>query len=517
MKRATTILALILALVMALGLAACGGGSQGGGGSKPAETEPKTLKVALSGEPTALCELIATGAQNSPTSYLLYDTLVWRNSQDGKVYPALADSWEIVDARTAIFHLNENAKAVDGSPITAEDVMFSLKSTRDSTSTLVSVYANYDLDASEIIDEHTIKIVASFDNSQIVNAMGNRNFLIYSKSLVEANGGFEGIAKTGAAATGPYKLVEWVSGDHITVARNENFRGEPGYYDTIELTFISDAATRAMALQSGQVDLIYGLPSALIADIEGTDGLQAMQTLSSSVTTMFFNGRDCEAVRDVRVRKAIAYAIDKDALVSVAFGGVARAADSVVPGNSPYYTPLDSYYNLDAAKQLMAEAGYADGLTLHVLALGTDGKLCEMLNNQLGQIGITLDLNLVDIPQLVGASQGGEYELFIFNVFGSDPGYSIHSLDGRRDSPRTENYSMLDDPSIYDKLDVVYSSTDLNAGKAAMHELDQWNAENFFTLPLIDNVSVFGAKKGIDGLYLDYNGMHAFYARFFEK
>ncbi len=515
MKRATTILALVLAVVMALGLAACGGGAQGGG--KTADQAPKTLKVALSGEPTALCELIATGAQNSPTSHLLYDTLVWRNSTDGKVYPALADSWEIVDSRTAIFHLNENAKACDGSPITAEDVMFSLKSTRDSTSTLVSVYANYDLDASEVIDEHTIKIVSSFDNSQIVNAMGNRNFLIYSKSLVEANGGFEGIAKTGAAATGAYKLVEWVSGDHITLARNEYFRGDPGYYDTIEFSFISDAATRAMALESGQVDFIYGLPSALIADIEGTEGLKAMQTLSSSVTTMFFNSRDCEALRDVNVRKAIAYAIDKDALVSVAFGGVARAADSVAPGNSPYYTAMDPYYNLDAAKQLLADAGYSGGLTLRVLALGSDGKLCEMLNNQLGQIGITLDLNLVDIPQLVGASQAGDYDLFIFNVFGSDPGYSIHSFDGRRDGPRLENYTMLDDPTIYDKLDTVYSSTDIEVGKAAMHELDQWNTENFFTLPLIDNVSVFGAKESIDGLYLDYNGMHAFYGKLFEK
>ena len=514
MKKATSILAMLLAIVMLLALAACGGGN---GGQKPADEGPKTLKVALSGEPTSLCELIATGAQNSPTSHLLYDTLVWRNSQDGKVYPALADSWEIVDSRTAIFHLNENAKAVDGSPITAEDVMFSLKSTRDSTSTLVSVYANYDLEASEIIDEHTIKIVASFDNSQIVNAMGNRNFLIYSKSLVEAAGGFENIAKTGAAATGAYKLVEWVAGDHITLARNENFRGEPGYYDTIELSFISDAATREMALKSGQVDFIYGLPPALISDVESVDGLKAMQTLSSSVTTMFFNCRDCEALRDVRVRKAIAYAIDKDALVSVAFGGIARAADSVVPKNSPYYTEMDPYFNLDAAKQLMADAGFGDGLTLKLLALQSDGKLCEMLNNQLGQIGITLDMNLVDIPQLVGASQAGDYELYIFNCFGSDPGYSIHSFDGRRDGPRFENFTMLDDPAIYDKLDTVYASTDIEVGKAAMHELDIWNTDNFFTLPLIDNVSVFGAKENIDGLFLDYNGMHPFYAKLFAK
>ena len=76
---------------------------------------------------------------------------------------------------------------------------------------------------------------------------------------------------------------------------------------------------------------------------------------------------------------------------------------------------------------------------------------------------------------------------------------------------------MLDDPTIYDKLDTVYSSTDIEVGKAAMHELDQWNTENFFTLPLIDNVSVFGAKESIDGLYLDYNGMHAFYGKLFEK
>jgi len=535
MKKATPILALLLAIVMVFGLTACGKspekpgtdnqvsqqtsepGNQQPDDQQPVDQGPKTLRVALSGEPTSLCELIATGAQNSPTSHLLYDTLVWRNSQDGKVYPALADSWEILDNRTAVFHLKKDAKAIDGSPITAEDVLFSLKSARDCTTTLVSAYVNYDIDACEIIDEHTIKIVASHDYSQIVNLLGNRNFLIYSKSLVEAAGGFEAIAQTGAAATGPYKLVEWIPGDHITLTRNEYYHGEPGYYDNIELYFISDGATRAMALQSGQVDFIYGLSPALIADIENAEGLKVIQTLSGSVLTMFFNARDNEALRDVRVRKAIAYGINKDAIVEVAYSGVARAADSLVPANSPYYTEMDPYYNPEEAKRLLAEAGYGDGLTLHLLALQSESKLCEIMNNQLAQIGINLDMTIVDVPNVVKASQAGEYDLFIFSRFGSDPSYSIYALDGRRPSPKEENFTMLDDPSIYNLLDIVYSSTDVNAGRAAMHELDLWNAENFFTLPLIDSISLFGAKENIDGVYLDYNGMHPFYGKLFEK
>lgn len=535
MKKATSILALLLAIVMVLGLAACGSAPEKPGpdapgseqpqqpGNQPSDDQqsadqgPKTLKVALGGEPTSLCELVATGAQNSPTSHMLYDTLVWRNSQDGKIYPALADSWEIVDNRTAIFHLNKNAKAVDGSPITAEDVLFSLKSTSECSTTLVSAYVNYDIDACEIIDEHTIKLVASHDYSQIVNLLGNRNFLIYSKALVEAAGGFDAISTTGAAATGAYKLVEWVSGDHITLTRNEYYHGEPGYYDNIEFYFISDNATRAMALQSGQVDFIYGLSPALIADIENTDGLKAMQTLSSSVLTMFFNARDNEALQDVRVRKAIAYGINKDAIVAVAYGGVARAADSLVPANSAYYTEMNPYYNPEEAKKLLADAGYGDGLTLHLLALQSESKLCEMMNNQLSQIGITLDMTIVDVPNVVKASQAGEYDLFLFSRFGSDPCYSVYALDGRRPSPKEENFTMLDDPSIYGLLDTVYGSTDVNEGKAAMHELDLWNAENFFTLPMIDSISVFGAKENIDGVYLDYNGMHAFYGKLFEN
>ena len=530
MKKATSILALLLALVMVFGLVACGGGGDAGTTNKPADQQqtdkpgnqkdeqpvaegPKTLKIGLSGEPTSLCELIATGAQNSPTSHMLYDTLVWRNSQDGKVYPALAESWEVVDNRTAIFYLNKDAKAVDGSPITAEDVLFSLKSTSECSTTLVSAYVNYDLDACEIIDEHTIKIVASHDYSQIVNLLGNRNFLIYSKSLVEAAGGFEAIAQTGAAATGAYKLVEWVSGDHITLARNEYYHGEPGYYDTVEFYFISDNATRAMALQSGQVDFIYGLTPALISDVENTDGLKAIQTLSSSVLTMFFNARDNKALQDVRVRQAIAYAINKDAIVAVAYGGVARAADSIVPANSAYYTEMAPYYNPDKAKELLADAGYGNGLTLHLLALQSESKLCEMMNNQLAQIGITLEMTIVDVPNVVKASQAGEYDLFLFSRFGSDPCYSVYTLDGRRPSPKEENFTMLDDPSIYGLLDTVYGSTDVAEGKAAMHELDLWNAENFYSVPMIDTISVFGAKEEIDGVYLDYNGMHAFYGK----
>jgi ABC-type transport system substrate-binding protein len=115
------------------------------------------------------------------------------------------------------------------------------------------------------------------------------------------------------------------------------------------------------------------------------------------------------------------------------------------------------------------------------------------------------------------ASQAGDYDLFLMSRFGSNANYSINALDGRHKGPASENFTMLDAPEIYSLLDTAYGSINLAAGKDAFHQLDVWNAKNFATLPLIDQVSLFGAKDYLDGLYLDYNGMHAVYGMLYKK
>ena len=222
------------------------------------------------------------------------------------------------------------------------------------------------------------------------------------------------------------------------------------------------------------------------------------------------------ALKDARVRKAIAYAIQKEALAMVAYDGHALPADSLAPRTSKYYEPMGDYYDLEAAKALLAEAGYADGFTLVVNALQSESKLCEVLQNQLAQIGITLELNLGDIPSWQQNAMSGSYDIYLMSRFGSQVFMTASALDGRR-GPLQENYSFVDDPSIYEAIDTVYGTTDIEKGKAAYTELMQWNLENFAVIPLVETATLFGAIDTIQNASLDYNGMQCMYGWLYEE
>lgn len=516
MKKLGLILALVMAVITIMGTAAT---------TLAAEpSEDATLRVGLAMEPTAICEVIAASSANCPFTHLLYDTLVAFDSRDQSIRPRLAESWEIAeDNKSAVIHLNPNATAVDGSPVTASDVVFSFKMASTAPNTLATQYVYYDVDNFEIIDDYTLVVKTYEPYAGIVHSLGNKNFGVFSEHLMEEAGGPEVCAKNGACATGAYKFVEWVEGDHITVERRDDYFGEKGYYKYITFYFIGDGSARAMSLQSGDVDFIYGLGTALVNDVAGTPGLQVVECQSNSIMTMHLNAGEGNenftpnpALKDVRVRKAIAYAIQKDAIAMVAYDGHALPADSLAPTTSKYYEPMGSYYDLEAAKALLAEAGYADGFTLVVNALQSESKLCEVLQNQLGQIGITLELNLGDIPSWQQSAMAGTYDIYLMSRFGSQVFMTAQALDGRR-GPLQENYSFVDDPSIYGLIDTVYGTTDTEEGKAAYTELMKWNLENFAVIPLVETATLFGAKDTIRNASLDYNGMQCMYGWLYEE
>jgi len=515
MKKIGILLAVLLTVVAVMGIATP---------AKAVEPSDKTLKVGLAMEPTAICELVAASSVNCPFTHLLYDTLVAFDSRDQTIRPRLADSWEIAeDSKSAVIHLNENATAVDGSPVTASDVVFSFKMAKEAPTTIATQYTYYDVDNFEIIDDHTLVIKTYEPYAGIVHSLGNKNFGVFSEHLMEEAGGPEVCAKNGACATGAYKFVEWVEGDHITLERRDDYFGEKGYYKYITFYFIGDGSARAMSLQSGDVDFIYGLGTALVNDVAGTPGLQVIECQSNAIMTMHLNTGEGNgdftpnpALKDARVRKAIAYAIQKEALAMVAYDGHALPADSLAPRTSKYYEPMGDYYDIEAAKALLAEAGYADGFTLVVNALQSESKLCEVLQNQLSQIGITLQLNLGDIPTWQQSAMAGTYDIYLMSRFGSQVFMTASALDGRR-GPLQENYSFVDDPSIYEAIDTVYGTTDIEKGKAAYTELMKWNLENFAVIPLVETATLFGAKDTIRNASLDYNGMQAMYGWLYEE
>ncbi len=293
--------------------------------------------------------------------------------------PNLAKSWTVSDdGLTWTFELVDNAKFHDGTPFNAEAVKWNFERWRFTTNPThwaESVFEYYEAmwngfdDASlitnvEATGEYEVTFTLSSPTGAMLNNLAMPMFAIHSPAAVEAAGAAYGTPEVGFSCTGPYKFVEWVSDDHVKLVRNADYWGEiPGNVDTILFRIIPDAAARFAALQAGEIDAFEQPNVEDISSIEGSDSMYIQMRGPLNVMYLAFSYRIKE-FRDVNVRKAIAMAINRQEIVDAFYPPGAVVATTMIPPSLWGYNPdVPAFeYDPDAAKALLAEAGYPDGI-----------------------------------------------------------------------------------------------------------------------------------------------------------
>ena len=194
--------------------------------------------------------------------------------------------------------------------------------------------------------------------------------------------------------TGPFICTEWEEGDHTSFEKNEDYWGEPASVDTVTIREVPEAGSRTAMLQTGEADMVYPMPADQIQAIEGNDDINVM-TADSNIMRYVTLNMNLEPLSDVRVRQAMNYAIDKEAYIQVMYAGNGTIASSVVPHIIPGYKEQEAYtYDLDKAKELMEEAGYADGFSLTLWGDNSTQEIKGMtfIQQQLAQINIEVEV-----------------------------------------------------------------------------------------------------------------------------
>jgi peptide/nickel transport system substrate-binding protein len=309
--------------------------------------------------------------------------------------PALAQSWEASeDGLTWTFQLVENATFHSGSPFNAEAVVWNFNRWRDTSHPQHFASQTFDyyqaqfngFDADSLITnveatgEFEVTFTLSGPLGAFLNNLAMPMFVLSNPAAVEAAGEAYGTPDVGFDCTGPYKFVEWVSDDHVTLTRNENYWGEvPGNVTDILLRVIPDPAARLAALQAGEIDA-YERPSVEDMDvISSTDGLRVELRPANNVQYLAFNYR-IQEFRNPLVRQAISLAINRQAIVDAFFAEGSVVANTNNPPsmgigfNPDVVTPYDP----EQAKALLAEAGYPDGFSeVNVLGLDDAGNVTD--------------------------------------------------------------------------------------------------------------------------------------------
>lgn len=357
---------------------------------------------------------------------LIYNSLVTLDA-NGEVIPYLAESWEWVSPTILEFKLHEGVTFHDGSPMTSDDVKFSYERIMapETAAFLNSVFVQ-SIAAIETPDAQTVRLVLTEPNASILVQLAlPDSAAIVSRAAVE--GGLDLTRQP--MGTGPFRFVEHEPGAYIVLERNPDYfiEGKP-YADGVRISILRDEQSRANALMTGEVDVINFVSNAMAFRIESRSDLELVCSLST-ITAIIFNTSHAP-FDDVRVRQAISYAVDRQAVLDAAYLGRGRQITGGVI-LEPWASPeLDGTYtrDLEKARELLAEAGYPNGFSATLMASAIHSHhylTAEIVQQNLQDIGISVKLDLVEWATTVSRQAEGDYE---FRIQGTS--YRIPDPDG---------------------------------------------------------------------------------------
>ncbi|HEX9854584.1 MAG TPA: ABC transporter substrate-binding protein [Acidimicrobiia bacterium] len=436
MYRFRGITGLVVALLLVV--AACGDSDEGtdttaapGGGQTTETTSPdegpargEVLRVALPNfAEENLNPLIMDGVTSLDLSVLIFDPIVMIDV-DGGSLPGVADSWDIdEDGLGVTLHIREGIEFHNGDPLTAEDVVFTLKSWMDEE--LVQTATNprwpnlvESPDDIELVDEYTVHVTTVFAADALIPFFSPLEVsanLVLPKNYIEEVGWNE--FNENPIGSGPWQFQSYAPGDEFTFTALDShpFRPVPGF-DELQVLLIPEAATREAMLRNDEID-IAAISIETANDIDALEDVTVEERFGGQITLMnmgtWFSEDEVGALANVQVREALSLAIDRQEVVDTLFDGRAVA----VPGSLPAtilpgvqgieYEDWDldqTLYDPDRARELLAEAGYADGFTLRVFAQPLSGVsgdlLAEVFAAYWDEIGVTTEIIPIDLATM---------------------------------------------------------------------------------------------------------------------
>ena len=344
----------------------------------------------------------------------VFDVLVRVDNAGQKLLPGLAESWDVSDdALTYTFHLRD-AKFSDGTPVTSEDVAYSLTRIRDSELSLWS-------DSYKIIkdmqtpDAATLVVTLDGPSAPFLSTLAMPGASIISKAAMESMGE-EAFAEK-PVGSGAFTVDEWRRGDRVILKKNPNYWDAASVsLDGVEWISMPDDNTRMLAVQAGELDAAIYVPFSRVAELKQDANLTVVVDPSTREDHLLMN-QEHAPLDNVKVREAIDYAIDKAAIVDTVTFGIGEVANSYIPKGALYHSDDNGARGFDPekAKALLAEAAAGEFSLDYVVNAGNevDEQIAILLQQQLGNVGITLNLQKMDPSQTWDMLINGEYDLSV--------------------------------------------------------------------------------------------------------
>jgi peptide/nickel transport system substrate-binding protein len=379
----------------------------------------------------------------------MYEALT-KQDENGKVGPGLAVSWTVSpDQRTWTFKLRPGVTFHDGTPFNAHAVKFTYDrllnpatgSPRRSTLEMV--------ESTAVVDDLTFRLTTKEPFAPLLAQLSAYNVYILSPAQVQKEGA--NFSKT-ASGTGPFKLQSWQPGEKLVVVRNDKYWGEKPRLDSVVFKVVPEDSARTLLLLSGQADVISELPYVMVKKLGSLDAVRVLRKPGYRTIYIGMN-LAVPPFNDLRVRQAIGYAIDKQALVQGVLSGIGTLGgsleSSVIEGTAKELPPYP--YDPAKAKKLLAEAGYANGFSTEFLVptgrYNMDRQVGEAIQGQLAAVGIKLNIVSPEFGAYLAALNKGKVPMFLSGK-GSPTGDMDFTQALMNASKGKMNYFHYDNPEV---------------------------------------------------------------------
>jgi peptide/nickel transport system substrate-binding protein len=466
-------------------------------------------------------------AQNHATTSAIlmhaYEGLT-RYNERYEVEPALATKWTFVTPTQVRFELRRGVRFHDGTPFTADDVLFSFNRIRQPQGTM-QIYVT-GINEIRKVDDHTVDLILAAPNPILLRNI--IDFRIMSRAWAEKNNttrvqdykaNEENFASRNVMGTGAFRILSWQPEQRVMMARHDGWWDKPkGNVAQVVYTPIKSDATRVAALLSGDVDMLTDVPTQDIARLKRDAKLKIVD--GPEVRTIFFapdvgstelkhsNIKGKNPFADRRVRQALSLAIDREAIRRSTMSGLSiPAALIVAPGVSGHDAQLDTPAKADAAraKALLAEAGYPNGFEVRLNCPNNryvnDEKICQAVSAMWARIGVKAQLASENMATFIQKVQNFDTSLYLlgWGVATYDAQYALQSLVRTRTSGADGNFnfSRVSDPQLDRLIDAMKTETDAPKRNAMVREALLRVRDEAYVIPLHHQVRPWAMRANV--------------------
>ncbi len=484
----------------------------GGGATERPVTVRDDMVIALGSDPEHLNPAITTGYPVAAVTADVYSALVWRDNE-GTPQPDLARSWDVSAGDTVFtFHLHDNVQWHDGEPFTSADVKFSMDEVLSQYhGRFERIYGR--IASIETPNDSTVVITLNEPYAPFLISLTVFDAPILPKHIFEGQNVFDHAATTAPVGTGPYRFVNWDRGNQIVLERNENYFGDAANISRVIFQMIPDENARTVALQTGEVDYIWGfyLPSAGLAELRADPNVEVWQGVRIPALHFLFVNNDSEPLDNPLVRQAIMHAIDRDLIVDLAMEGLGNTAIGPMGAAFPYlydesFDLSNLYpYDLERARALLDEAGVGEFELTIVYDSGRPAfaDAVDIMRDGLSNIGVRLNLQPQERSVMIeSVYMQRNYDLSMQSfTSGGDPSIGYHRIYITQafGTPfvSATGYS---NPEVDELLAEAAITVDLGRRGELYRQANAILAEDLPLFPLFEEMSVEANNRELTGL-----------------